>query len=302
MRENAMRVFQHTISKSLSFSGVGLHTGVDTSAKIVPADPDSGIVFRRMDTGTEIPAAVENVAETAYATVLSDGRVKISTVEHFLAALYGMEIDNAVVEVDGPELPILDGSALEISRAIASSGPARQDFRRRFLRVWENDKIRQNGSMVAISPAVDMEILVTVDFPASAIGRQWAKVILTPERFLKEIAPARTFVLREQIDALRAAGLAKGGSLDNAIVVEGDKVHNTEGLRFHNEFARHKLLDFIGDIALLGHPVRGSFLAIRPGHTMNHVVAGYLASPSYSASPASPVTPGRIPVDIQVTA
>lgn len=297
-----MRVFQHTITNSLSFSGVGLHTGVDTSAKIVPADPDTGIVFRRMDTGTEIPATVENVSETAYATVLSAGSEKISTVEHFLAALYGMEIDNAVVEVDGPELPILDGSSLEISRAIASSGPARQDVRRRFLRVWENDKIRQNGSMVVLSPAVDMEIMVTVDFPASAIGRQWAKFTLTPEKFLKEIAPARTFVLREQIDALRAVGLAKGGSLDNAIVVEGDKVHNTEGLRFPNEFARHKLLDFIGDIALLGHPVRGSFLAIRPGHTMNHVVAGYLASPSYSASPASPVTPGKVPVEIQVTA
>ncbi|HSL98719.1 MAG TPA: UDP-3-O-acyl-N-acetylglucosamine deacetylase [Candidatus Limnocylindria bacterium] len=297
-----MNVFQHTVSKPLSFTGTGLHTGMGIRARILPADPDTGVVFLRTDTNTEIPARVENVVETAYATVLSAGGAKVSTVEHFLAALYGMEIDNARIEVDGPELPILDGSALEISRAIAAAGPARQDLRRKFLRVWENDKIRQNGSMVVLSPGVEMEILVTVDFPASAIGRQWAKVTLTPENFLKEIAPARTFVLREQIDALRAAGLAKGGSLDNAIVVEGDKVHNAGGLRFPNEFARHKLLDFIGDLALLGRPVRGCFLAIRPGHTVNHVVAEYLASPVYSASPESPVSPGKVPVDIQVTA
>jgi UDP-3-O-[3-hydroxymyristoyl] N-acetylglucosamine deacetylase len=297
-----MNVFQHTVSKPLSFTGIGLHTGIGIKARILPADPDTGIVVLRKDTKTEIPARVENVIETAYATVLSSGGAKVSTVEHFLAALYGMEIDNALIEVDGPELPILDGSALEISRAIAAAGPARQDVRRKFLRVWENDKIRQNGSMVILSPGVEMEILVTVDFPASAIGRQWAKITLTPESFLKEIAPARTFVLREQIDALRAAGLAKGGSLDNAIVVEGDKVHNTEGLRFRNEFARHKLLDFIGDLALLGCPVRGCFLAIRPGHTVNHVVAEYLASPVYSASPESPVSPGKVPVEIQVTA
>jgi len=297
-----MREYQHTISIPVSFSGIGLHTGANVSARILPAAPDSGIVFRCTDTGTEISAAVENVAETAYATVLSAGGAKISTVEHFLAALYGMEIDNAMIEVDGPELPILDGSALQISQAIASAGPARQDVRRRFLRVWENDKIRRNGSMVVVSPCVEMEILVTVDFPASAIGRQWAKTTLNPEKFLKEIAPARTFVLREQIDALRASGLAKGGSLDNAIVVDGDKVHNTEGLRFHNEFARHKLLDFIGDIALLGRPVRGSFVAIRPGHTVNHAVAEYLASPVRSMFHNPPVSPGKVPVDIQAIA
>ncbi|MGA7104810.1 MAG: UDP-3-O-acyl-N-acetylglucosamine deacetylase [Candidatus Deferrimicrobiaceae bacterium] len=297
-----MNVFQHTVSKPLSFTGTGLHTGMGIHARILPADPDTGVVFLRKDMNIEIPARVENVVETAYATVLFAGGANVSTVEHFLAALYGMEIDNARIEVDGPELPILDGSALEISRAIAAAGPVRQDVRRKFLRVWENDKIRQNGSMVVLSPGVEMEILVTVDFPASAIGRQWAKVTLTPENFLKEIAPARTFVLREQIEALRAAGLAKGGALDNAIVVEGDKVHNAGGLRFPNEFARHKLLDFIGDLALLGRPVRGCFLAIRPGHTVNHVVAEYLASPVYSASLESPVSPGKVPVDIQVTA
>ena len=297
-----MKSFQHTIARPLSFSGIGLHTGVDAEARILPAPPDTGIVFRRTDTGTEIPALVDHVAETAYATVLAIDNVRISTVEHFLAALYGMEIDNAVIEVSGPELPILDGSALAVSRAIADCGSVRQEVRRRILRIMENDRIRENGSMVAVSPAAEMEILVMVDFPASAIGRQWAKFLLTPENFLKEIAPARTFVLRHQIDALRAAGLAKGGSLDNAIVVEGDRIHNAEGLRFSNEFARHKLLDFLGDISLLGRPVRGSFLSVRPGHTVNRIVTEFLASSWYSAVHGSPVSPGKIPVDIQVTA
>jgi UDP-3-O-[3-hydroxymyristoyl] N-acetylglucosamine deacetylase len=286
----------------LRFSGVGLHTGERTSATILPTGPGNGIVFRCKDTGTVIPATVEHVVETAYATVLSAEGVKISTVEHFLAALYGMEVDNAVVEVDGPELPILDGSALEIAGAIASAGVVPQDVRRQFLRVWENDRIRRNGSMVAVSPSEELEILVTVDFPASAIGRQWASYASNSRDFLKEVAPARTFVLREQIDDLRAAGLAKGGSLDNAIVVEGNKVHNADGLRFPDEFARHKLLDFLGDIALLGRPVRGSFLAVRPGHTVNHAVAGYLATTGHAGFPESPVSPGKIPVPIQVTA
>ncbi len=297
-----MKIFQHTVSRALPFSGVGLHSGESCAARILPARPDTGIVFRRTDTGTEIPATVEHVTETAFATVLCAEGVRISTVEHFLAALYGMEIDNATVEVDGPELPILDGSALAVATAIASSGPVRQGVRRRFLRIFENERVRRNGSMVAVSPGVDLEVLVAVDFPASAIGKQWAKLTLEPERFLEEIAPARTFVMREQIDALWKAGLAKGGSLENAIVVEGDKVHNPEGLRFPNEFARHKLLDFLGDIALLGSPVRGSFVAVRPGHTVNRAVTEFVASHGDCAPSESPVSPGDLPVDIQVTA
>ncbi len=273
-----MRTFQHTLSQPIGFSGVGLHSGIQSTARILPAAPDTGIVFRRVDLGIDIPASVENVVETSYATVIGAGKARISTIEHFLAALYAMEIDNAVVEVDGPELPILDGSAIDVARGLHECGAVRQAARRKFLRVWENGKIRRNGSLVTLSPSEEFEVLVTVDFPGTAIGRQWAKFSLDPESFLREIAPARTFCLREQIDALRAAGLARGGSLDNAIVVEGDKVHNNEGLRFPNEFARHKLLDFIGDIALLGVPVRGSFVAVRPGHTVNRDLTAHLAS------------------------
>jgi UDP-3-O-[3-hydroxymyristoyl] N-acetylglucosamine deacetylase len=297
-----MREYQHTVSKPIEFEGIGLHTGIPTSARILPAPPGTGVLFRRTDIGVDIPARVEHVAETAYATVLSRDGARLSTVEHFLSALYGMEIDNAIVEVDAPELPILDGSAVEIAAAIHSAGALSQPDRRRFLRVYENDRIRQNGSLITLSPSPDLEILVTVDFPGTAIGRQWANITLSPERFLREIAPARTFVLRDQIEALRAAGLARGGSLDNAIVVDGGAVHNTEGLRFPDEFARHKLLDFLGDIALLGRPLRGAFVAVRPGHTVNHSLTEYLDAFGSSQIAKRRVAAGDSPEAIPVTA
>ncbi len=272
-----MRIYQRTISTWVQFSGTGLHTGNPSFARILPAASDTGIVFRRTDIGADIRASVENVVDTAYATVLGSGDARISTVEHFLSALYGMEIDNAIVEVDGPELPILDGSARPVAEAIEFVGAVESPVRRRFVWVSGNEKLHRNGSTVAIAPSENLEVLVSVDFPGTMIGKQWLKFTLTPENFLKEIAPARTFVLREQIDSLWKAGLAKGGSLENAIVVEGDKVHNEEGLRFPDEFVRHKILDLIGDIALIGRPVRGFFLAVKPGHTVNRSLTEYLA-------------------------
>lgn len=293
LREVQMRMYQRTLSTWIQFYGIGLHSGKPSHARILPAGPDTGIVFRRTDVGVEIRASVENVVDTAYATVLSYGGERISTVEHFLAALYGMEIDNAIVEVDGPELPILDGSALRVADAIDFVGTVESPVLRRFLWVSRNEKLHRNGSMAAIAPSENLDILVTVDFPGTLIGKQWLKFSLTPEKFLKEIAPARTFVLREQIDALWAAGLAKGGSLDNAIVVDGDKVHNDEGLRFPDEFVRHKLLDIIGDLALVGRPVRGFILAVRPGHTMNRCLTEYLAHLSDLSAGAPAHLPGE---------
>lgn len=272
-----MRIYQRTLSTWVQFTGTGLHTGLPSFARILPAGPDTGIVFRRMDNGATIRASVENVVETAFATVLSEGGERISTVEHFMAALYGMEIDNAVIEVDGPELPILDGSALRIAEAIEFVGTVESPVRRRFLWVPRNEKLHRNGSVIAVAPSENIEILATIDYPGTLIGKQWLKFTLTPESFLKEIAPSRTFVLREQIEALWAMGLAKGGTLENAIVVEGNKVLNDEGMRFKDEFVRHKILDLIGDIALVGRPVRGFFLAVRPGHTVNRYLTEYLA-------------------------
>jgi UDP-3-O-[3-hydroxymyristoyl] N-acetylglucosamine deacetylase len=289
-----MRIYQRTLSTWVQFTGTGLHTGLPSYARILPAGPDTGIVFRRLDNGATIRASVENVVETAFATVLSEGGERISTVEHFMAALYGMEIDNAVVEVDSPELPILDGSALRIAEAIDFVGTVESPVRRRFLWVSRNEKLHRNGSVIAVAPSENLEILATVDFPGTLIGKQWLKFTLTPENFLKEIAPSRTFVLREQIEALWASGMAMGGTLENAIVVEGDKVHNVEGLRFQDEFVRHKILDLIGDIALVGRPVRGFFLAVRPGHTVNRCLTEYLAghddlrAGEHSALPGEP--------------
>jgi len=297
-----MRIYQRTIAGEARFSGVGLHNGAESSTRILPGPPDTGIVFHRKDLDVEIPATVGNVVETSYATVLAVGPARISTVEHFLSALYGMQVDNARIEVDGPEMPVLDGSALAIARGIDAAGFAEQAVRRRFLDIDATEKLHQNGSMVALSPSADLEILVAIDFPASAIGKQWFRFSLSPERYLAEIAPARTFVLREQIDALLAAGLARGGSLDNAIVVEGGIVHNSEGLRFPDEFVRHKVLDFLGDIALVGRPVRGFFLAVRPGHTMNRCLTDHLAALSSAGSRQVAGKAAEGPEEFRVTA
>ncbi len=281
---------QRTLSTWVQFSGKGLHTGSPSFARIVPAPPGTGIVFRRTDIGADIPASVENVTDTAYATVLSSGGAGISTVEHFLAALYGMGVDNAIVEVDGPELPILDGSARRVAEAIDFVGTKGSRVPRRCLTVSGTRKIHGNGSMLAAAPSGRLEILAMIDFPGTLIGRQWMKVNLTPSVFLREIAPARTFVLREQIESLWANGLAKGGSLENALVVEGDTIHNEEGLRFEKEFVRHKILDLVGDLALLGRPLQGYVMAVRPGHTVNRSFVDLLSGgagivPGAEASP-----------------
>ncbi|HWS15623.1 MAG TPA: UDP-3-O-acyl-N-acetylglucosamine deacetylase [Candidatus Methylomirabilis sp.] len=297
-----MRIYQRTTAQEARFSGVGLHTGAAVCAKILPAPPDTGIVFHRTDLGVYIPAGVGNVVETSYATVLASGAARLSTVEHFLSALYGMQVDNALVEVDGPEMPILDGSSLEIARAIAGAGYLEQPSHRRFVDVDHPRKLHRNGSMVALSPSADLELLVTIDFPAAAIGKQWLRFTLSPEKYLSEIAPARTFVLRHQIEALRAAGLARGGSLENAIVVEEGIVHNPGGLRFPDEFVRHKVLDFLGDMALVGRPVRGFFLAVRPGHTVNRDLVEFLSGPSRSIAPAMSMTSSGIPAELRITA
>lgn len=297
-----MRIFQRTLAKEVRFSGIGLHTGAAVHAKILPAAPDTGIVFQRTDLGADIPARVGNVVETSYATVLASGAARLSTVEHFLSALCGMQVDNALVEVDGPEMPILDGSSLEIARAIAGAGYLEQPSRRRFVDIDVPRKLRRDGSLVALSSSADLEILVTIDFPVAAIGKQWLRFTLTPEKYLSEIAPARTFVLRHQIDALRAAGLARGGSLENAIVVEDGIVHNPGGLRFPDEFVRHKMLDFLGDIALVGRPVRGFFLAVRPGHTINRDLVELLSGSSRSIAPAVSMASSVPPAELRVTA
>jgi len=265
---------QRTLRKSIEFSGVGLHTNRNVTAQVEPSGAGTGIRILRLDTGTLIPANYKYVVDTMFATVLGNGSEEtVSTVEHFLSAIYGMGVDNAIIKVDGPEMPILDGSALPIAEKIAEAGTEVLRDKRNVLTVTEgNHSINLDNSSISIEHSSSFFLSVTVEFPNTLIGVQNLSLTVTPELFIQEIAPARTFVLKEQIEGLWASGLALGGSLENAVVVDGYKVMNEEGLRFSDEFVRHKILDLIGDFSLLGVPFQGAVEALRPGHTINSTV------------------------------
>ncbi|MDR3532748.1 MAG: UDP-3-O-acyl-N-acetylglucosamine deacetylase [Rhodopila sp.] len=272
---------QRTLKTAIDCVGVGVHSGHRVNLTIRPAAADHGIVFRRTDLGRDIEARFDNVADTRLCTVLADPAMqsaRIGTVEHLMAAFAGLGIDNALVEVDGAEVPILDGSAAPFLFLLDCAGSVEQDAPRRVIeirrpvRVAAGDawaELRPLGPAArAVSPTLEMDL--SIDFAASAIGRQSASLRLTPDSFRHEIASARTFAHVEEVEQLQAAGLARGGSLDNAIVVDGANVLNPGGLRMDNEFASHKLLDAVGDLALAGGPLHGRFVAHRTGHDLNN--------------------------------
>jgi UDP-3-O-[3-hydroxymyristoyl] N-acetylglucosamine deacetylase len=233
-------------------------------------------VFRRTDVGVDIPARLDRVVDTRLATVLAQSDTRIGTIEHVMAALAGCGIDNVMVEIDGPEPPILDGSAspfvflLDCAGAVAQEAPRATIEILRPVRVSDGDAFAELRPPAPGSEGLDMAL--SIDFPAVAIGRQALSLRLTPDTFRHELARARTFTLAQEIDQLRAAGLGRGGSLDNAVVVDRARVLNPSGLRMPDEFVRHKLLDAVGDLALAGAPLRGRFIAHRSGHTLNHRV------------------------------
>jgi UDP-3-O-[3-hydroxymyristoyl] N-acetylglucosamine deacetylase len=265
---------QQTLKAPIGCVGVGLHQGHRASLTFRPAPVDHGIVFRRTDIGADIPARFDRVVDTRLATVLADSDARIGTIEHVMAALAGCGIDNAVVEIDGPEPPILDGSAspfvflLDCAGVVAQEAPRTTIEIRRPIRVSDGEAFAELRPPVAGMAGLDMAL--SIDFPAVAIGRQALSLRLTPDTFRHELARARTFTLAREIDQLRAAGLARGGSLENAVVVDEARVLNLAGLRMPDEFVRHKLLDAVGDLALAGAPLRGRFVAHRTGHTLNH--------------------------------
>jgi UDP-3-O-[3-hydroxymyristoyl] N-acetylglucosamine deacetylase len=261
---------QQTLKASISCVGVGVHTGRRVSLTLRPAPADHGIVFRRTDLAADIPARFDHVVDTRLSTVLARGDARIGTVEHIMAALAGCGIDNAVVEVDGPEVPILDGSAAPFVFLIDCAGIVAQDEPRPSIEIRRPVRVTDGDAFAELRPGPSgLDMALSIDFSAVAIGRQALSLRLTPESFRQELARARTFTLAEEIDELRAAGLAQGGSLDNAIVVDQARVLNPAGLRVPDEFVRHKLLDAVGDLALAGAPVRGRFVAHRSGHTLN---------------------------------
>jgi UDP-3-O-[3-hydroxymyristoyl] N-acetylglucosamine deacetylase len=261
---------QTTLATAVETDGIGLHTAVPVHVRLVPAPPDTGYVFRRTDLGGfEIPATVESVAHCGYATTLMRTGVMLSTVEHLLSALRGLGVDNVYIEVDNLEIPILDGSAEVFAEMIERAGLVNQPLARRALLVRERVAFEQGDRRISVEPADHYQVDCLIDFPHPMIGVQQFSVTLDNGAFSREIAAARTFGFTDEIESLRRANLIRGGSLDNAIVLTPDGMLNKTGLRFRDEFVRHKILDIIGDLALLGMPILGKVVAERSGHIMH---------------------------------
>ena len=252
-------------------TGLGLHTAVPVRLRLAPAPPDTGYVFLRTDLdGFEIPASVECISHCSYATTLMRTGVMLNTVEHLLSALRGCGVDNAYVEVDNLELPIMDGSAEVFVGLIERAGVAEQPAARRALRVRARVEVVEGVRRISVEPHEGYEIDCAIDFSHPLIGVQHYRFdALDAEAFAREIAPARTFGFTEEIDALRRANLIRGGSLDNAIVLTPDGMLNETPLRWRDEFVRHKILDIVGDLALLGMPLLGLVKAERSGHILH---------------------------------
>jgi UDP-3-O-[3-hydroxymyristoyl] N-acetylglucosamine deacetylase len=251
---------QRTLRGPAACTGVGLHTGAKVTLRLLPARPDSGVVFVRTDL-TDKPAIVaraEHVVDTALATTLGCGDVRVHTVEHLMAALAGLGIDNARVELDGPEVPIMDGSATAFIAAILEAGIRVQEQPKSFLVIRRPIVVEDGEKRAALVPGRGFKVDCTIDFSHPLIHDQAVSISFSDRAFLREVAPARTFGFLRDVDKLKAHGLAKGGSLDNAIVVDDFSILNPEGLRFPDEFVRHKVLDALGDISLLGMPVLGT--------------------------------------------
>lgn len=272
---------QRTVAKRVSCTGVGLHSGRPATLTLAPAAADAGITFVRMDLGVEIPARNEFVVDTTLSTSVALGKARISTVEHVMAALHGMAIDNCRVEVDGPEIPILDGSAAPFVCLVHEAGVKVLSAGKRYLVMDQAVELRDGDKVARLEPSDSFSVEFTADFSHPLITNQAFRVTLTDRSFEREVARARTFCFRKDIERMQAMGLARGGSLENAIVVDEFSILNPEGLRFPDEFARHKVLDAVGDLALFGMPLVGALTAVKSGHAMNQaLVKKVLADPS----------------------
>ncbi len=267
---------QRTLKAAIDCVGVGLHGGQRVRLALLPAPIDTGIVFRRTDLGIDIPARFDLVVDTRLCTVLAApgmADVRVATVEHVLAALAGAGVSNAIVAVDGPEIPILDGSAREFTFLIACAGVIDQAASQSEIEVLRSVRVELGEAFVELHPSSHgLDLAVSIDFDAAAIGAQALELLLTPETFRDELAFARTFVMADEIEALQQAGLAQGGSLDNAVVVDGATVLNPGGLRCPDEFVRHKMLDVVGDLALAGARLRARMIGHRCGHALNNQI------------------------------
>ena len=265
---------QRTLKSLVSASGVGLHTGQKVRITLRPAPVDSGIVFRRvdLDAPVDIPARAELVGEARLASTLVKGEVRVHTVEHLMSALGGLGVDNAYVDLDAPEVPIMDGSASPFVLLIQQAGIQEQAAAKKFLRVTRRVEVKDGDKWARFDPYEGYRLSFSIEFRHPVIERSTQSVIVdfAETSYLKEIARARTFGFMHEVEDLRDSGLALGGGLDNAVVLDEYRVLNAEGLRFADEFIRHKLLDAIGDLYLLGHPLLGAFTAHKSGHALNN--------------------------------
>lgn len=273
---------QMTLKRSFRLEGVGLHSGRCATLVVRPAQAGAGIVFRRTDIGGAagtFRGIYDQVRPSPLCTLLVNATGNtLSTIEHLMAALAGAQCDNAVVEIDGPEIPILDGSSLPFQRAISQAGLIGQSRPRLLARVRRKVEVREGAAWARLVPGEGFRLDAEIDFPDAAIGRQGLSVRL--EDFARELSACRTFCRASDVAAMRAAGLALGGSYENAVVVDGEKILSPGGLRREREFVRHKLLDAVGDLALLGARIEGTFQASRPGHALtNKLLRAAVASP-----------------------
>ena len=263
---------QQTIANSVSCSGIGVHSGRTVNLTIRPAPVNHGIRFIRVDLPGHpgVTAHFNNVVDTSLATVIGAEGCIVSTVEHLMAGLAGMSIDNAIVEVDGYEMPIMDGSAGPFTRLIESAGILSQDGPKCYFKVTRPISLSENGKSVTIHPSDEFRITCTIVFDHPLIGSQTCDYVINREIFAKEICSARTFGFLQEAEMMKRYGLGRGGSLDNAVIIDGDHVLNEGGLRWPDEFVRHKCLDCIGDFSLIGMPIMGHIVTSKSGHAFNH--------------------------------
>ncbi|MFN3237897.1 MAG: UDP-3-O-acyl-N-acetylglucosamine deacetylase [Pseudomonadales bacterium] len=273
-------VYQRTLKNPIRATGVGLHTGEKVYLTLRPAPANTGVVFIRSDVEPpqEIPARTENVGDTTLATTIGSGEVRISTIEHLMAALSGLGVDNVFVEVSGPEMPIMDGSAATFVFLIQSAGIEEQNALKKFIKIKETvtvtgpEGVGWHNQSATLKPFDGFKVSHTIVYDNPVIKEQKASVNFSTTSFVKEVSRARTFGLMQEFEHLRERNLAQGGSLDNAVVVDDYRVLNDDGLRHQDEFVRHKILDAIGDLYLLGYSVIGEFVGYKSGHAANHAL------------------------------
>ncbi len=281
MIDKNKNINQQTLSEPILIKGVGLHTGINVSMKLLPAKADFGIKFYRSDLTYDnvIEAKWSNVSNTQLSTTISNEHgTSVSTIEHLMSALSGLHIDNLKIEIDGPEVPIMDGSSKEFVNLIELVPIKYLNKKRKIIKINKDIKVTSNDSSAELKPNQQFSIDFEIDFPSKIISKQSCQLQLINGNYKSDIAAARTFGFEKDVHTLRSKGLALGGSLDNAVVVGENKILNKEGLRFKDEFVRHKILDSIGDLYLAGAPIQGYFFGNKSGHTLNNLLLKSLFS------------------------